>query len=126
MLLEKNIMIKRIILTEFTNEAATRIAGIELKKILEDLLLMDDEIIVDFSNINKFAAPFFNNSFAALVISKGYEEIIKIKLDHISEVEKMVYDTSLSNAELLLENPDYSDIISKIGSTTSKKIENKK
>lgn len=106
----------RIIISDFTNESATRIAGTELKEKIQSIFTKDDntKITVDFNGINKFASPFFNNSFAALAILYGFDRVSDIKIENISEVGQMVYEVSLSNAKFLYENPEHQEAISNI------------
>ena len=58
----------RINMLEFTDEAASMAKGKEFKDVLEPLLKQGEEIVIDFSGISRFASPFFNNSFSALLL----------------------------------------------------------
>lgn len=89
-------------LKSFTNNAASRAKGSLLKKQLEDALNEKENITVDFDDINKFASPFFNNSFSALAIQYGFKEIEKIKLVNISDNGKLIFNSSIKNAKFLI------------------------
>lgn len=60
----------------------------------------------DFDGIDKFASPFFNNSFSALGIQYGFEIIEKIELLNISDNGKLVFDSSIENAKFLTDHND--------------------
>lgn len=53
-------------LKSFTKDAASRTKGLQLKTKLEHAIKEERNISVDFDGIDKFASPFFNNSFSAL------------------------------------------------------------
>ena len=59
-------------LKSFTNDAASRTKGLQLKTKLEHAIKEERNISVDFDGIDKFASPFFNNSFSALGIQYRY------------------------------------------------------
>lgn len=109
-------------LSTFTNEAASRIKGELLKEKLETYLLDNQDISVDFTGITKFASPFFNNSFAALAIVFGFERINKITLLHLSEIGQRTYDTSIQNARLIYEKPEFTNTIQEILNKAPKKV----
>lgn len=110
-------------LTDFTSEAASMGKGKELKIFLEELIKKNEDIVVDFNGLARFASPFFNNSFSALALQYGFEEIEKIKLINISQIGRDTFESSLDNARLLFENPKYSDEIGDIISTAPKRVE---
>ncbi len=112
-----------IYLTAFTTEAASKSKGEILKEKLAEYIQNNCEISVDFEGINRFASPFFNNSFAALALVFGFDVIKKIQLLNISETGRHTYETSLDNAELIAVNPEYSEEIDKIVNNTPKKVE---
>lgn len=89
-------------LKSFTNNAASRTKGSLLKKQLEDALNKKENIFVDFDGIDKFASPFFNNSFSALGIQYGFGTIEEIELLNISDNGKLVFDASIENAKFLI------------------------
>ena len=109
-------------LSAFTNEAASRIKGEILKEKLETYLLDNQDISVDFTGITRFASPFFNNSFAALAIIFGFEQIEKITLLHLSEIGQRTYDTSMQNAKLIYEKPEFTNTIQEILNKATKKV----
>lgn len=59
-------------LKSFTKDAASRTKGLQLKTKLEHAIKEERNISVDFDGIDKFASPFFNNSFSALGIQYGF------------------------------------------------------
>lgn len=100
---------KTITISSFSNEAASKTKGEILKKYLNDSISSGEDITVDFSNINRFASPFFNNSFASLGLIYGFEIINKIKLRNITETGKQTYETSIENAKLLASSPKFTN-----------------
>jgi len=93
-------------LKSFTNDAASRTKGLQLKTKLEYAIKEERNISVDFDGIDKFASPFFNNSFSALGIQYGFEIIEKIELLNISDNGKLVFDSSIENAKFLTDHND--------------------
>ena len=93
-------------LKSFTNDAASRTKGLQLKTKLENAIKEERNISVDFDGIDKFASPFFNNSFSALGIQYGFEIIEKIELLNISDNGKLVFDSSIENAKFLTDHND--------------------
>ena len=73
-------------LKSFTKDAASRTKGLQLKTKLEHAIKEERNISVDFDGIDKFASPFFNNSFSALGIQYGFGTIEKIELLNISDI----------------------------------------
>ena len=114
---------KTIQLTSFTAEAASKAKGLLLREQLEVLISNGEEISVDFNGIARFASPFFNNSFASLALAYGFEIIKKIQLLNITETGLHTYETSLDNAQLISENPQFSDEIDRIVNNTPKKAD---
>jgi len=88
-------------LKSFTNDAASRTKGLQLKTKLEHAIKEERNISVDFEGIDKFASPFFNNSFSALGIQYGFEIIL-----NISDNGKLVFDSSIENAKFLTDHND--------------------
>lgn len=82
-------------LKSFTKDAASRTKGLQLKTKLEHAIKEERNISVDFDGIDKFASPFFNNSFSALGIQYGFGTIEKIELLNISDNGKLVFDSSM-------------------------------
>lgn len=93
-------------LKSFTNDAASRTKGLQLKTKLEHAIKEERNISVDFDGIDKFASPFCNNSFSALGIQYGFEIIEKIELLNISDNGKLVFDSSIENAKFLTDHND--------------------
>ena len=107
-------------LSSFTNEAASRTKGAVLKHLIEEALKSGEEISVDFDGIKRFASPFFNNSFASLGLVYGFDLLEKIELLNTG---KSTYKTSVDNAKLIYENPEFSSEIDKIINNAPKKVE---
>lgn len=112
-----------ISISSFSKEAASKTAGEKLKDYIVTALSSGDIIIIDFSNISRFASPFFNNSFASLALIYGFDVIGQIKLVNITETGRQTYETSLENARLLLNNPEFTLTIDKIINNTPKKVD---
>lgn len=110
-------------LSSFTNEAASRTKGAVLKHLIEEALKSGEEISVDFDGIKRFASPFFNNSFASLGLVYGFDLLEKIELLNITDTGKSTYKTSVDNAKLIYENPEFSSEIDKIINNAPKKVE---
>lgn len=108
----------------FTLEAASKAKGLVLRNMLENNVENADSITVDFNHIIRFASPFFNNSFAALALKYGVEKIRKIQLINISPIGQNTYETSMQNAEMLLESPEFADEVDKIIQETPKETGN--
>lgn len=109
-------------ISSFTSEAASKTKGILFRDILEPLIKNNEDITVDFEGITRFASPFFNNSFASLGIVYGFNTIKRIELKNISETGKITYDTSLENAKLISESPQFKEEIDEIINNTPKKV----
>ena len=103
-------------LSSFTNEAASRTKGAVLKHLIEEALKSGD-------GIKRFASPFFNNSFASLGLVYGFDLLEKIELLNITDTGKSTYKTSVDNAKLIYENPEFSSEIDKIINNAPKKVE---
>lgn len=112
-----------IVISDISNEAASRAKGILLKNQLEELIKHHEkEICVDFSGITRFASPFFNNSFAALALVYGFQTIYDIKINNISEVGRDTYQTSMDNAQNISDNNELVDEINQIIDNAPKKV----
>lgn len=114
---------KTIIISTFSNEAASKSKGLVLKEKLEALISIGEDISVDFAEIERFASPFFNNSFAALAIQYGFALVNRIKLINLSDIGIDTYESSLDNAKLLVERPEFTEKINQIISNSPKKVE---
>lgn len=101
-------------LSNFTKEAASKAKGEKLRETMVPLLDAKSSFSVDFEGITRFASPFFNNSFASLALIYGFDTIKEIHLLNISDVGQMTYETSLDNAYLIFNNPDYAETINRI------------
>lgn len=105
---------KTILISSFTNEAASRSKGEILREYIDETIKTGDEITVDFSGINKFASPFFNNSFASLALLYGFDKIEQIKLHGITETGMHTYEISIENAKMLATDPIFADKMNQI------------
>ena len=79
--------------------------------LMEPLLQNNEFFNVDFEGISRFASPFFNNSFAKLALVYGFDRISSIEKINISATGALAFETSLENALLLSEKPEYSEKI---------------
>lgn len=104
-------------ISDFSQEAASQTKGLQLRKQMENLLKETTPFSVDFDGISRFASPFFNNSFASLALIYGFDVIENIDLLNLSEIGTLAYSTSMENAHLLSNNPDYIDKINNIINT---------
>lgn len=109
---------KIIKIADFSTEAASKTKGIVLKDLMEPLLEKNETFIVDFGGISRFASPFFNNSFAKLALVYSFDKINSINKINLSETGTLAYQTSLDNALLLSEKPEYADKINTIINTS--------
>lgn len=108
-------------ISDFSREAASQSKGMMLKELMEPFLKAGEEFAIDFDEITRFASPFFNNSFANLALIYGFPTIEKIAILNISEVGKLAYDTSINNAKLLSQNPEFADKIHAISNDNTPK-----
>lgn len=122
-LLNKEIIMKTISISSFSNEAASKAKGEILRKELEPSIASHEEICIDFSGITRFASPFFNNSFASLVIQHGTDIMNFIHISGISTTGRETYETSIENAKLLRSKPEFTDEINKIIENSPKKVD---
>lgn len=104
-------------ISDFSREAASQTKGIQLREQMERLLKEAKSFSVDFDGISRFASPFFNNSFASLALIYGFNAIENIRLLNLSEIGNLAYSTSMDNARLLSNNPDYVEKINNIINT---------
>lgn len=114
---------KTISISSFSNEAASKTKGELLRKELERSIASHEEVFIDFSGITRFASPFFNNSFASLVIQYGIDIVDFIHLSGISNTGLETYETSIENAKLLRSKPEFTDEINKIIENSPKKAD---
>lgn len=112
---------KTISISSFTNEAASKTKGELLKSKLEVSLISNEDINIDFSGITRFASPFFNNSFASLIIQYGADILDLIHLRNISKTGRDTYETSIENAKFLRNKPEFTEEINKIIEHSPKK-----
>lgn len=113
----------QIIVSSFSKEAATKSKGLVLKDKIERGLKQSEDISVDFSGIDRFASPFFNNSFAALALKYGFKKIGDISCLNLSEVGKDAYESSMDNARMLSSSPEFAAEMNKIIRETPKNTE---
>ncbi len=110
-------------LSTFTTEAASKAKGTILKTMLVEALGTGEKIVVDFSGIKRFASPFFNNSFATLGLIYGFDLLDKIERINITSTGDNTYETSVENAKLIYQNPEFSSEIDEIINNVPKKVE---
>ena len=105
---------QKIIIKEITKEAASQSSGEKLFNILEPLVKNETHFCVDFDGVTRFASPFFNNSFARLALSYGFEVVNSIEIISLSVVGRDTFDTSMENAQLLSNDPQFASKIEEI------------
>lgn len=111
-------------ISDFSQEAASQTKGLQLRMIMESYLNKGTPFTVDFDGISRFASPFFNNSFAGLALIYGFDTIENISIVNLSEIGTLAYNTSMENARLLSNNPDFIEKINDIINTNlPKKVE---
>lgn len=118
-------MDKIIKLREHLKEAATKQSGEWLRTKLEEYIASGniEPITIDFNNIDKFSSQFFNNSFSALVIKyKGSNFLSRFNRVNLSETGEFLYQSSINNALMLLENIDKREAMSEIVNNAPKKV----
>lgn len=90
---------KTIILKDIVRECATKESGKILYNELEKSITDNEGITIDFESMDKFAGPFFNNSFGKLIIKHETDHVLKdITINNISEVSKFIYELTVKNA----------------------------
>lgn len=90
---------RTIILKDLIKECATKESGTLLYNELEQSINAKKDITIDFKTIDKFAGPFFNNSFGRLIIKHETDHILKyITIANISAVGKFIYDLTIKSA----------------------------
>ena len=113
-----------ISISTFSKEAASKSKGLILNEKLRTLLDNNDaEIYVDFTEISRFASPFFNNSFGALALVYGFDKINSIKIINITDIGMDAYQTSMENAQLLSNSVPFIQKIDEIINNVPKKVE---
>lgn len=110
-------------ISSFSQEAASKTKGVELRKVMEDDINKAEDMSIDFYDIKRFASPFFNNSFAALALKYGFGQVEKIKLKNISDVGYQTYKTSMDNAKMLSSDSKFAEQVNEIIQETPKKME---
>lgn len=96
---------KTIILKNIVKECATKESGEILYTELEQSINTKENIAIDFSDMDKFAGPFFNNSFGKLIIKHETDHVLKyITLKKISPTGRFIYDLTINNALWQLDN----------------------
>lgn len=96
---------KTILIKDLVDECATKESGEKLFKELEESIDIQDSVIVldcitlDFTGIDKFAGPFFNNSIGKLIIKFETDYVLSnITVINISDVGKFIWDNTIKNA----------------------------
>jgi hypothetical protein len=91
--------VKEIKVDSFMKLCLSGKEGKKLRKIIEDNLMNNESIILDFSNINVFASPFFNLSLGYFVNKFGPDEYYKkIKVTNLSPVGQNTYNQVIENS----------------------------
>ena len=89
-------------ISDFSQEAASKTKGLELRSQMEPLLKSGTPFSVDFDGI------------ARLALIYGFDAIRGISKLNLSETGNLAFTTSIENAQLLSANPDYTDQIKDI------------
>lgn len=96
---------KKIIIEDIVNECATKESGEKLFKELEESIDIQDSVIVldcitlDFTGMDKFASPFFNNFIGKLIIKFETDHILSnMTVTNISDVGKLIWVRTIKNA----------------------------
>lgn len=90
---------KTIVLKDIVTECATKESGELLYNMLEQSITAKENITINFDSIDKFAGPFFNNSFGKLIIKHETDHVLNhITINNISEVGKFIYELTIKNA----------------------------
>lgn len=90
----KKIKVADIISNAFSSEQA-----IELKKEMEKYLDNEEEILLDFTGIDKYTTLFFNFSTGYFIGKIGKENYDKlVKLENLSNLGQSTYQNSYYNA----------------------------
>lgn len=106
-----NIIVKNLI----TNGLSESDGLLLRKKILDLLKKSEEKIILDFSEINLFATPFFNSFIGYFVMQYGPTKVSDlIELSNISELGKETYQHSFNNAKNFYQKNINIDNIGKI------------
>lgn len=93
------IKIKRLV-----DQCATKEAGFTLYKKIKPILESNNQVTLDFEDMDKFSHTFFNNSIGALIIATNGDQILsQIELVNISAVGRIAYHNSIENALLILD-----------------------
>ena len=111
MKLEEVIVLKIINIKSFTEKCMAQKSGLVLRKLIEEALKNDEEIILDFDGIKLFASPFFNISLGYIISNYGEERFNSIKIINISELGDRVIAQVKNNS---LKSKDDEDEISEI------------
>lgn len=101
---------------EIISNALSESDGLLIRKKIKELLeISKEKIILDFSEINLFATPFFNSFIGYFVIQYSPEKVSElIELTNISELGKETYQHSFNNAKNFYQKKTNTDNIGKI------------
>lgn len=96
---------KKIMIKDIVDECATKESGEKLFKELKESIDIQDSVIVldsitlDFTGMDKFAGPFFNNSIGKLIIKFETDYVLSnITVTNISDVGKLIWVRTINNA----------------------------
>lgn len=71
---------------------------------LEKSLSEENEVIIDFSEVDAFTTLFFNNALGKFFLDFGPDEYAKrIQVQNLSETGTVAYDHFITNAKQVLE-----------------------
>jgi len=105
-----------IYIRDITKRALSDQDGLKLREAIRETLDKSNSSILDFSDINYFATPFFNISIGYYVLNLSPSVFInRISVQNISDIGKKTYERAVQNAIQKFELPQNSvDTISKI------------
>lgn len=99
----------RILVQSITGKYAVSMdKGCLLLQQLQKCLNDTEVVIIDFSDVDIIASPFFNASISCLLGSMTIQELQKrIKIEHLGENERDILNISLKNAIEFYKNKQH-------------------
>lgn len=98
-------MNQTIIIKNFIDNALSIENGEIIKKEIEKLLINENTVTLDFTEISLFATPFFNACIGYFIIKLSPDEFNKkIKFINLSTLGEETYNFSYENAVIVYNN----------------------
>lgn len=89
----------RIKVNELCKMALSKRDGMVLRNKMEELLINNENIFIDFEGITKYATPFFNICFAYLLLNMTPEVYDrKISVGNMTQIGEKSYEMAIDNA----------------------------